>query len=513
MALDLSTLSVDELQTLLGQIRGKTKEPDSSSLGTTTIFHTPEGDVDNPDYVLKSTGKKASSYPSEELGGSKSGGGESTRSSLSDIRVQFRKELEANPNLQHKLLSSVMAEVGNQGEEAQTAYLESVMNRAKARGQTLDETISDSGYYPAVTMARLNDRISPELGAKLSPIVNRVLAGSNVAKFATGNESGKVTSAGAPITFMAGGERFVVENPDAGWHKNISAGSGDDGSGVTSNVIELPSDLATWKMPSGVLSSEDVAKAAKYRSLQLAQGMEQAGTPLTVSEYKKLVLSQYAAIEKENVPAEPEKPKEIPGQQLEGLSVYANNFDILDNLQKLHANAVDKGAPGFGSWVEAGIPGLSGTAQKSTQEGVAFNTALEASVSQIARGLGGQTGVLTDKDLDVTRKYLPQPGDSKETAANKVAVMKAQARDMLGRKIQFYAASGYNTAGLAEIYKNMMTQTATEDQKSAGAPGDDQKQKQNTKDNVSKTLEDLTRQKRQSTNPAIQDWTKGFFGQ
>jgi hypothetical protein len=47
------------------------------------------------------------------------------------------------------------------------------------------------------------------------------LAGSNISGFATGNQSGKVKSGGAPISFdpKAGkhGDTFVIENQDAKW--------------------------------------------------------------------------------------------------------------------------------------------------------------------------------------------------------------------------------------------------------------------------------------------------------
>jgi N-acetyl-anhydromuramyl-L-alanine amidase AmpD len=609
MALDLSQYSVQELQDLLGQIKAKGSDSSQEQAATPQI-------------------------------------------PLSDIRVQFRKEMEADPAVYKKLLASIQAEVGDRGEDSQVAYAETVMNRARARGMTLSETLSDSKYYPKSTLDRLNQPVTVEMHDRLNPLVHRVLEGSNITNFATGNESADQTSGNAPITYKSGqGERFVLENRDKDWTKNIvGADAGADGlnlitdiraqpnsfrkgrgdnqiqniilhstdgteksdlnqlttGGVSahyyvtrdgriynlvndsdsafhagqtidnarfgnaatlgieqehidgkedwpdvqvqataklvsnlqkkyglnndnilrhsdiaperkvdpvdypwhnfysyvggsrnmssrpdvslaSNTIELPEDLSTYKLPTGTMTPEDISKGARYQALQIAKGLQDAGTPLTAGEFKKLMLSQYSAIEKAQAPAE---LKEIPGQQLEGLSVYANNFDILNNLKKLHAEAVDAGSPGFGTWIRAGMGG-----QDVGQTGIKFNTALEASVSQIARGLGGQTGVLTDKDLEVTRKYLPQPGDSKTTAENKIKVLQEQTRDMLRRKLDFYQGGGYQTAGLEKVYSSLTDRLNEENKKSASAPGTDQKQKENARQVAIRNVEELNRKK------------------
>jgi hypothetical protein len=117
--------------------------------------------------------------------------------------------------------------------------------------------------------------------------------------------------------------------------------------------------------------------------------------------------------------------------------------------------------------------------------------------------------VLTDKDLEVTRRYLPQPGDSTTTVENKVRVLKEQTRDMLGRKLDFYQGSGYQTTGVAKVYQNMTDRINEENQKSASAPGTDQKQKQNSTDNVSEQIEELRRKKRPGVAGAVQTPNQG----
>ena len=145
-----------------------------------------------------------------------------TIGSLGTIRARIAQELQTNPDLRRKLMASTLAEVGDQGSTAMQAYLESVMNRAIARNQSLDHTIS-SNYYPPQTRSKLNRKISKPLQQALDPLIEQVLAGSNLAKYATGNESGSVHSGGAPVVFDPGtGERFVIENPDARWARQMA---------------------------------------------------------------------------------------------------------------------------------------------------------------------------------------------------------------------------------------------------------------------------------------------------
>lgn len=121
-----------------------------------------------------------------------------TIGSLGTVRARIAQELQTNPDLRRKLMASTYAEVGDQGSTAMQAYMESVMNRASARNQSLDHTISDPNYYPRTTLSKLN---RTKFSKSLDPLIEQVLAGSNVAKYATGNESGSVHSGGAPVVF------------------------------------------------------------------------------------------------------------------------------------------------------------------------------------------------------------------------------------------------------------------------------------------------------------------------
>ena len=131
---------------------------------------------------------------------------------LSSVRNSQFQELRDNPQLVGDLFSLTHQEVGTQGPEAQQAFIETVFNRAAARGQTLDQAMHDSGYYPKVSLrpAELSNAHIENYGN----ILSQVGQGSNISGGATGNASKNVRFAGGPQTFVAGGERFGVEGPD-----------------------------------------------------------------------------------------------------------------------------------------------------------------------------------------------------------------------------------------------------------------------------------------------------------
>lgn len=165
-------------------------------------------------------------YGGGEGGGSGQPGADATPASsepamsLADARKRFAKELE-DPDVAARLAAYTEAEVGSQGAAAQQAFMESIMNRASARGQTLRETLSGS-YFPGITHSKAQRFMGdPRYREKYKGMTGAVLGGSNISNYATGNASGTVGFAGGPGTFSAGGERFGIEGPDVGWAKRM----------------------------------------------------------------------------------------------------------------------------------------------------------------------------------------------------------------------------------------------------------------------------------------------------
>lgn len=146
---------------------------------------------------------------------------------LMEERKRFAEELK-DPEVAARLAAYTRAEVGSQGPQAEQAFIESTLNRAAARGQTIRETLSPGGkagsYFPNITHQKAAQfGADPRTLARYRKTIEAVLGGSNISGYATGNASGTVGFAGGPQTFSTGGERFGVEGPDLEWARRVRA--------------------------------------------------------------------------------------------------------------------------------------------------------------------------------------------------------------------------------------------------------------------------------------------------
>lgn len=156
--------------------------------------------------------------------------------------LDWRYELASMPQYQKdELFRYARAEIGaNQGDLARQRFLEAATNRLYAAQQyalqtggkmpTMSDILSGSipwegrnvggrFYYPAITRMRAQGELTPDEQAYWEKMWGDVTGNreagippSNVANYATGNESGRVRSGGAPIVSSGGGERYVIEN-------------------------------------------------------------------------------------------------------------------------------------------------------------------------------------------------------------------------------------------------------------------------------------------------------------
>ena len=128
-------------------------------------------------------------------------------------RSQFNDEM-ADPNVRNSLAAITHREVGDQGPEAQQAFVESVFNRATSRGTSVAQAISgQDGYYPRKSLLGSDGIPQRNLGTLDGIISNVHTQGTNLSNGATGNASGTVGFDGGPQTFSAGGDliRFAVQ--------------------------------------------------------------------------------------------------------------------------------------------------------------------------------------------------------------------------------------------------------------------------------------------------------------
>src|SRR5260221_13731825 len=125
---------------------------------------------------------------------------------LAETRFGFSPELQ-NPGVLNRLFGMTNAEVGGQGPQAAQSFLESIFNRAAARGQTLGQTLSGS-YFPASTYRNAARPLPGDARQRFEELLAPVLQGSNVSNYATGNASGTVGFNGGPQGSAYGGGGF-----------------------------------------------------------------------------------------------------------------------------------------------------------------------------------------------------------------------------------------------------------------------------------------------------------------
>jgi hypothetical protein len=132
---------------------------------------------------------------------------------LHSQRTRFADELRDSAT-HERLLRLTQAE----NPQNPQAFMESVMNRAAARQQTLTEAMNDRHYYPRVSLVGR----TPQDRATMEAALNRVLGGSNMIHYATGNASlnvgfGYGHGARDPFTYRdpVTHERYGIENRES----------------------------------------------------------------------------------------------------------------------------------------------------------------------------------------------------------------------------------------------------------------------------------------------------------
>ena len=176
-------------------------------------------------------------------------------SALADERAaRFGKELK-DPRVRDRIMAYTHAETGDNGPEAQQAFMESIFNRASARNQTLAKTLS-GGYFPPATHNKAARGVGEETRNSYAPILEDVVGGSNLSVLATGNASGGVGFGGGPTTFSSSGppgsyaakypERVGWEGDprDARWRAKMMA-SVDDNPGLDRAIMDGSSQMAS----------------------------------------------------------------------------------------------------------------------------------------------------------------------------------------------------------------------------------------------------------------------------
>jgi hypothetical protein len=209
---------------------------------------------------------------------------------LTDIRSRFDTEL-GDPRTAQLLMASTYAEVGNQGPEAQLAYIESVMNRASAQNRSLASVLTDTHYYPDTTIRRLNQTFKGSAYKYLRGLIVQALDGSNQSNFATGNESGDVHSHGAYVSYNPKtGERFVQEKGTEDWVRSVSSGAAQ----VSGQSYELTPASGPSADQAKAIAGSQAAIQAKIQALPEFQNQSAIGLYKRLNDPVEGVSTEYS---------------------------------------------------------------------------------------------------------------------------------------------------------------------------------------------------------------------------
>jgi hypothetical protein len=170
-------------------------------------------------------------------------------------RSRFAKELQDKPWLRDKMAHISLGE--NQDPRANTAVLETMMNRAIVRGTSLEAQakrhrssgVDEGGYY-----AGWAPHYSSEKSQMFERNLGNVLAGSNVSNYATDNSSGDLAarerSSGAFVHHMTiNGENFfspgTAEPAQRNRWQELNRRAGEFERGKTAEAAAKPFDPET----------------------------------------------------------------------------------------------------------------------------------------------------------------------------------------------------------------------------------------------------------------------------
>ena len=185
-------------------------------------------------------------------------------SGLRDERAGFSRELESQ-NVRSRLYR--LTQLENPADPQ--AFMESIMNRAAARHQTLDRALSDRGYYPD-SLAKMDRGGGTSFNAdEMRSVQDRVLAGSNKINYATGNASlttgfGYGHRQNDPYTYRdpRTGERYGIENQksDIAWAARVRENERRNVARLrvssvsrSGQAIPTPTDQQMWDTIKGVM--------------------------------------------------------------------------------------------------------------------------------------------------------------------------------------------------------------------------------------------------------------------
>lgn len=246
--------------------------------------------------------------------------------------------------------------------------------------------------------------------------------------------------------------------------QNAQAQTGNFATGPNpAEVYIKPIDTSRLKDPSvhgTSMTTADIAQWSRHQADEYAGAMDDAGTPLTMAEYKEQYQKFFEGGQKyqnAEIKLEPVSPE------------HNNQFMALANLVSPTGTAatgsqLDAILTHFEKAKKEGLVGGFGLeGAGATEARRMFDSAAEHLAVPISKGLFGQTGVPSNADIENAKKVLPGEWDTtgpNGTAARKIADIKQSVRDHMRLIIQINKAEHHDTSALEQQYRQLFVQSS-----------------------------------------------------
>lgn len=216
----------------------------------------------------------------------------------------------------------------------------------------------------------------------------------------------------------------------------------------------------------GSMTTPELYNYAQRQAQDYVRSMAQAGAPVSLEEYKKQVGQFFDAANKQNIGVEPQR---LGNDDVESLSALKYGVDSISGLADAAKAVNPQEWQKFAAVVAGGkLQDINQFLTGGSDELKKYAALKEMLMGNVARGLGGQKGPMSDQDIVHVEKYMPMPTDSAAVAEYKANMLKQQSLTMIRDKLKYARAAHFDTEAFDRDYDRMAANYRASTQNSNG---------------------------------------------
>jgi len=210
----------------------------------------------------------------------------------------------------------------------------------------------------------------------------------------------------------------------------------------TINSVFVPGSSITYSQAAGEYSGvKNIAKLGAFnrgynkRKSQLINSPDTVDKMLGSSGGKPIDTNLLTSLQKTNTAI----------QNISDLSDVLNKDSIESSVKGEEGSLIDLSP--FTGWLESRFPW--------SEEGALTNAAITQAIPNLARGVYGEVGVLTDADVQLYKNTLPNLSEPEEIRKSITALTLRSVKNALDMKFRSAANAGRNVSGFITDYKTL----------------------------------------------------------